>query len=379
MVYDFAIIGAGAAGLQLAMAMAEDDYFREKQILLLEPDAKDKNDRTWCFWERGRGKYDDIVTASWGRADFYGDGKGLNIGLGDYRYKMLRGIDFYEYARRVLGLYGNIHRVRERVEAIGGNEPVEIVAEKTYCAAQVFDSRMPVGTDRLKKSTGVLQHFVGWEIKTPRDCFRTDSFTMMDYRIKWPGTTSFTYVLPLAPDRALVEFTFFSPDLVGGQVYESMLARYIGEVLNIKDYCIEVTEKGIIPMYNYPFRRHHSTGVTKIGTAGGWVKPSSGYLFKNAGSKARQIVENIKQGRVPNYGLFKAKYGLYDGTFLQVLQHENALGETLFTGMYSKNDIETVFSFLDEETSFAEEWRLMNTFPKRKFLKAMIRYLMSRL
>ncbi|MEZ4930893.1 MAG: lycopene cyclase family protein [Saprospiraceae bacterium] len=55
--FDIAIIGAGAAGLQLALAMQRDAFFSTKKILVLDKDQKDSNDRTWSFWEKGAGKW----------------------------------------------------------------------------------------------------------------------------------------------------------------------------------------------------------------------------------------------------------------------------------------------------------------------------------
>ena len=44
--YDYAIIGAGAAGLNLALAMTKDPFFKSKSIVLLDPAKKDVNDKT---------------------------------------------------------------------------------------------------------------------------------------------------------------------------------------------------------------------------------------------------------------------------------------------------------------------------------------------
>ena len=74
LVYDYAIIGAGAAGLQLALALSEDAFFREKKIVLLEAGEKINNDRTWSFWEKGAGKFDSVVYRKWERAAFINDG-----------------------------------------------------------------------------------------------------------------------------------------------------------------------------------------------------------------------------------------------------------------------------------------------------------------
>jgi len=68
--YDYIIAGCGAAGLQLALAMSEDSFFQNKRILMIDADDKRANDRTWCWWEQGSGRWDDIITKSWKRADF---------------------------------------------------------------------------------------------------------------------------------------------------------------------------------------------------------------------------------------------------------------------------------------------------------------------
>jgi lycopene beta-cyclase len=57
-IFDFAIVGAGAAGLQLALAMNKDHFFQTRKIIILDKSAKNANDKTWCFWERGKGPYD---------------------------------------------------------------------------------------------------------------------------------------------------------------------------------------------------------------------------------------------------------------------------------------------------------------------------------
>ena len=64
--YDFIIIGAGASGLLLADAMGSDSFFAQKKILILDKDAKKTNDRTWCYWEKGEGQFDEIVHKRWG-------------------------------------------------------------------------------------------------------------------------------------------------------------------------------------------------------------------------------------------------------------------------------------------------------------------------
>ena len=64
--------------------------------------------------------------------------------------------------------------------------------------------------------------------------------------------------------------------------------------LKIEKYEILEEEMGVIPMTDFPFHKKNNNTLTKIGTAGGWVKPSSGYAFKNCEKYASTVAENIK-------------------------------------------------------------------------------------
>jgi|GEM_PF-5210627 len=63
--YDYIITGAGAAGLLTAVRMSADPFFKDKRILLLDKDRKQTNDRTWCWWEKEGGLFDDILHHHW--------------------------------------------------------------------------------------------------------------------------------------------------------------------------------------------------------------------------------------------------------------------------------------------------------------------------
>jgi lycopene beta-cyclase len=59
--YDYIIAGAGAAGLSLLTRMIACGKFSDKKILIIDKAAKTVNDRTWCFWEKEQGFFEDIV------------------------------------------------------------------------------------------------------------------------------------------------------------------------------------------------------------------------------------------------------------------------------------------------------------------------------
>lgn len=374
--YNYAIIGAGCAGIHLALAMMEDPFFEDKEIIVLEKEAKNKNDRTWCFWEPGEGRWDDMVYHSWGEGKFFSGQEPQQLSMASYRYKMLRSIDFYEHGKSRIKEATNFHWISEAVTDIREEDNAIIGDTNTYNAEHIFDSRIdPSFFQNNDHYTRLLQHFKGWVVETEDDHFDPDEFVMMDFRHRWKNSTSFTYVLPTSKRRALVEFTLFTPELIEDQEYDEMLKSYIREVMGLKDYSVIEVEKGIIPMTDFPFHRHHEEHITKIGTAGGWVRPSSGYSFKNCEKYARKIIRNIKKGDRPEAGVARNRFRMYDRLLLDILNERNELGKELFGSMFGGNPAHRIFKFLDEESSLVEDIKIISGFRSRPFLRALINQL----
>jgi lycopene beta-cyclase len=382
--YDYAIVGAGAAGLHLALAMQEDAFFKDKKILIVEKDSKDKNDRNWSFWEKNTGKWDNIILKSWPIGDFYCLGEHKELKLQPYKYKTLRGLDFYNHSKNILQNAANFTWINGEVTNVKTGDVNSIffknnLSENTvYEAKYVFDSRIPTEFHNEKneeKYLYLLQHFKGWFIRTSEDFFDDDRFTMMDYRLLWKENTSFTYVLPINKREALVEFTLFSEELLKNEDYDLMLKRYIKEILKLDNYEITEVEQGVIPMSTFPFEKYSEGNHIRIGTAGGWVKPSSGYSFKNCEKNAQITISNLKTGQNPQKGIISTWFRMFDGIFLEVLKKRNDLGPKMFHIMYFKNKAQKIFAFLDEETTVWENIKIANDFPKILFTKAFFKYL----
>jgi lycopene beta-cyclase len=375
--YDFAIIGAGAAGLHLALAMLNDTFFDDKKIIILDKDTKENNDRTWCFWEQGNGKWDSIIEHKWLAGNFIANSFSKSLSLANYQYKMLHGIDFYNYAKGKIKASGIVWMQDEIVETTEGTNVELKGLSATYFAKHVFDSRINKSFFNTNDNhIRILQHFRGWYIETEKDCFDDASFTMMDFRLKFKDSASFTYVLPTSKRKALVEFTLFTPELIESKDYDTLLHQYIDTILKTGAYKISQIENGIIPMSNFPFHKTHSKSITKIGTAGGWVKPSSGYSFKNAERFAQVVVNNIKNYKQPSTGIANSRFRMYDTIFLDILANKNNLGEAIFSQMYLNNPTHQIFKFLDEETSYSEDLKIISSFKPKPFVQAFFKQLL---
>jgi len=375
--FDYIIIGTGLAGLQLALTLAEDIFFKNKQIALIDKSLKDKNDKTWSFWEKGQGKWDDIVIKSWNEALFYSKKNQLHLPLIPYTYKTIRALDFYSKAKQRLLKSKNFHFIIDNVITVKDDlNPTVLTDNNTYVAQHIFDSRITEAYfSKFNHYTKIIQHFKGWVIEAKTPIFNPNQFTMMDYRLKDGAQTTFTYVLPFSKYKALVEFTYFTATVVNEDTYDGFIKKYVDTILKISDYKIIETESGNIPMTNFPFEIYSTKNITKIGTAGGWVKGSTGYSFKHTEKKVAKIIKNLKSNKKPSSNLLKKKYKFYDKIFLKVLSDENHKGEWIFEQFYSLNSIETMFRFLDEESSFLEELKIMKSLFSLAFVRAFFKTL----
>lgn len=375
--FDYIIIGNGLAGLQLALKLSEDSFFDNKSIALIDSSEKNTNDKTWSFWEKEPSQWSEIIEKSWKHASVITKEKHINLNLLPYRYKTIRSLDFYNYTKERLSRSNNIKFIIDNVESVeDNNKTIVKTSNDSFTASHVFDSRIPktYALD-LKKYISIIQHFKGWIIETETDTFDDDSLTMMDYRLKDGNQTTFTYVLPFSKKKALVEFTYFTDECVDENTYDCFIKNYIKDYLKIDRYKVVETEKGQIPMTNFLFENFNTKNITKIGTGGGWVKGSTGYSFKHTEKKVKQITENLKTGTLPSKGLFRRKFKFYDKVFLKVLKDDNHKGEWVFQQFYDKNSIQTMFRFLDEESTFYEELKIMWSLFSWSFIKAFFKTL----
>jgi len=376
--YDYIIIGAGAAGLMLVDAICADSFFKNKSILLLDKNTKEINDRTWCFWEKGEGRFDDVVYKKWNHIYFGGKQFSKRFKISPYTYKMIRGIDFYDALLTRIKRHSGVQFEIDEVISVDddGKEVTVTTHTKTYRAKKVFNSIFEYSMATGQNKYPVLQqHFIGWFVKSETSIFQKDTATFMDFSIPQGGNTRFMYVLPFSENKGLVEYTLFSEKQLPQEEYETAIRHYIKNNLGCKNYEIQEKEKGSIPMTCYDFQEHHSENVRYIGTAGGWSKASTGYTFMSTSKKIPIVINHLKTGKPLNQLSFTNKFWNYDLLLLDVLHRNNELGGKIFETLFKNRSPQLIFKFLDEETSMWENFKYIMGCPKLPFIKAFFRRL----
>uniref|UniRef100_UPI00404B17CB lycopene cyclase family protein n=1 Tax=Flavobacterium sp. TaxID=239 RepID=UPI00404B17CB len=378
--FDYIIIGSGLSGLLTAHEMSKDNWFANKTILILDQHIKNTNDRTWCFWEKETGEFESIVHKNWQQAFIGNQDKNKIYDLNPYQYKMIKSADFYDFIKNKLLKNPNIHFVQDKVLEVIKNKNANqiIVQNKTYEATFVLDSifdAKPV--ENQKQFPYLKQHFIGWFVKTDENMFDPEVVTFMDFTIPQKGNTRFMYVLPTSQQEALFEYTLFSEDLLDKNEYELAIQDYL-HVKGISNYKIIEKEKGNIPMTSFSFSDKNSARYLKIGTAGGWTKASTGFTFNNSLKFSKQLVGFLKTNQALNLFTIKNRYSWYDLILLEVLHRNNEKGSEIFSQLFHKNSVKSIFQFLNEEGSVLEDFKLMNSMQKWIFIKAVFRTLQKK-
>lgn len=376
--YDYGIVGSGIAGIQLAIALIKDPHFSEKTILIIEQDSKDTNDKTLCFWEEGSGQWDHLIAKTWSKGKFINsDGQLNSLNLGEYKYKMLPSLAFYNSAKKILLEDKRVNWVKAKVTAVEQQpDGVTLVAKgKSYDVNHCFDSRITVNYQNIKSEAAtIFQPFIGLEVEFESAIIDTDAFTMMDYQFRREDNTGFFYVLPLSEKKVFVEYTLFVPQLPDDmKEYLPHIESYIRAKISDQEYAITHTEQGMIPMTSYAFHNANTDKITKIGTAGSWVRPSTGYAFKYIEYYVSKVINNLKAGKQPSHKLFNKRHQMMDTLLIDLLQEENQLGPSLFDTMYRKISVPLIFKFLDGKTTLLEDLKIMNSFNYRPFFRAIRR------
>ena len=373
--YDYIIAGAGCAGLSLAMHLVQQNALQHKRILLVDESPKNQNDRTWCFWEKEPGLFDHIVYRQWEQLYFYSPAFSKKFSIAPYRYKMIRGIDFYNHCFETLRKHSAVTFLQGKVDSFFSNNTSGIIVNgQTLTADYVFNSipvQKPVPN---KKDIWFLQHFKGWLIETDENVFDTKAATLMDFRISQKWGTAFCYVLPFSPTKALVEYTLFTPALLAPEEYDKGLEAYLREQLEINNYRICETEFGVIPMTNHRFSRGEKN-IINIGTAGGQTKGSSGYTFYFIQQHSNAIVQRLLHNRHPLARTTSRRFHFYDSVLLGVLLENRLPGNKIFSTLFQKNQPQQVLAFLNNASSLPTEARVISTLPTMPFLRSAIRHL----
>ncbi|GAA3998576.1 lycopene cyclase family protein [Hymenobacter fastidiosus] len=376
--FDYVIVGGGAAGLSLAYHISQEPRLAGQRVAIIEPETEARHDRTWRFWSDEPGPYDAIIAHQWGQFIFRTPHETRRIDLGEYRYRMLRSQDFYQFVQQALAarpaqfqrITGRVEALREQADGIG--IMATLTDGRCWRARYAFDSRLPRLMPRPARYRYLQQHFLGWEIETDQDVFDVSAVQFMDFDVAQQQQVRFVYSLPLSPRRALVEFTVFSPESLPKAEYEAALHDYLARRLPGQPYRILAEEGGSIPMTDHPLPARVSAHVLNLGTRAGRSKPSTGYTFARIQRHSARLVESLAATGHPPADPTgdQWQFHVFDALLLDIMQRRGETVRDIFGQLFAHNPISRIFRFLDERTSWAENLQVMQSVTPWPFLRS---------
>jgi lycopene beta-cyclase len=367
---DYLFSGAGASATLLLLNMEKQGLLQDKKILIIDPDTKQNNDKTYCFWSEQNEPLTllcrNLISHQW---DEVSVNRNIKESLFPKKYFHISSIDVYKELRRIINQY-NFQRIQGSViEMTAIENGVKVITDSNiWESSLVFDSRPPKYLPPKNDDTHLLQSFIGYVITTDDQILNTNCMDLMDFNVDQLGATQFMYVLPLGEGKMLVELTRFGIEAITQKEANSVLDLYITQ--RFGNYQILDIEIGCIPMSTADISVESLPGVIAIGGRAGAVKPSTGYAFKNMFNHAERLADSLKRNIKPAVITDSSRFRFYDRLLLLILTKQPSQGKPIFEALFKKNEIKNVFQFLDEKTTLIQDIRIFLTLPIKPFLKA---------
>ncbi len=376
---EFAILGGGMAGLQLAVSLSKSLKDTGRKVTVIEPRDSYQDDRTFCFWDVIATESDSAIEHRWSKWRVQANGVSHTIGSKRYQYVCVPGESFYRQALMAIEASSEVDLLAstaaQDVSAAGVDDALEVTTDRgTVHAKVVYDTR-PSGL-QIDQSE-ILQHFRGWHIKSSRPVFDRETVTLMDFDVSQENGLHFMYVLPFSDSEALVESTYFSPTVHDTALYESHIENYIKDRFGLEhangQYTIHRKEGGVVPMTTQVLPETGHSSWMRMGTPGGHVRPATGYSFLQV---AQWISSNKEWLAMPTQEMPRLRSPLLnwlDSVLLSFLLNRPEEAPEVFAGLFRRVSPDALVRFLSGTGSLRDTVSVMLAMPVYPFVKEAMR------
>jgi lycopene beta-cyclase len=273
--YDVVLVGGGLQNALVALFLL--DAQPSLSLCLVERGPAIGGNHTWSFHSGdvspgARRLVDELVAHRWSGYDVTFPALERTLGqpyaaITSERLRAVVEQRFLEASRSTLLTNATASR-------ISGTQ-VKLADGRALSGRAVIDAR---GPERAERRPGIgFQKFVGLELLVSSHGITRP--ILMDATVPQLDGFRFFYVLPLGPDRLLVEDTYFSTsaDLDRGAIEPRILSYAASKGLEVR--AVLRREAGVLPMPTGLPPTPGRLSPLVAGYAGGWFHPATGYSF----------------------------------------------------------------------------------------------------
>jgi lycopene beta-cyclase len=270
---DYLLVGGGLQNALIALALLERRP--GARLTLIEREPQLGGNHTWCFHagdvpEEARPWIDRLVVRRWPCHEVRFPRYRREL---EQEYCALTSTRLHEVVSERIRCSAGARIVRGAVRAIA---PGSVTLEDGTCrrAQLVIDARGPLSAPG--PPARAVQKFLGLELQLA-EASAPEVPVLMDATVEQLDGFRFLYLLPLAPDRVLLEDTYYSenarlePALLRGRILD--YARQAG--LAVRATLRE--ESGVLPLPTRSALPCAARGLIQAGYAGGLFHPTTGY------------------------------------------------------------------------------------------------------
>lgn len=363
--FDLAFIGLGAASLSLATRLVDGGF--AGSVVFIDPDPASTDAKTWCGWGPSEHPFRHQITRSW---------HAWTVGNANHRirqhdpstpYEMLRGKDVRLAAMSAITTRSDweIRTPRSLKHGERSDDAWKLTLDDgTVVQAQtVLDARPP---QIVLERPWLWQSFFGIEIEGD-DFGDDDCVNLMEFTQDEAPLVSFFYELPISRNHRLIEYTRFTPEKADLDTLKAKVESRIAEC-GWGQARIVRSELGHLPMA--PITPDAQGNWVSIGTAGGSMRPATGYAFHAIQTWADQAAQAILSGKPPAPPQRSKLLDWLDGVFLESLWREPQLAAERYEQLFAQTPSASITRFLMSRPAAIDIMRVLMALPLLPMLKA---------
>ena len=270
---DYLLVGGGLQNALIALALLEQRP--STRLTLIEREERLGGNHTWCFHAgdvpaEARSWIEPLVVRRWPRHEVRFPRHQRRL---EQEYCALTSARLHEVVSERVRRSAHARIVTAAVRATA---PGLVTLDDGTCrrAQLVIDARGPLSAPG--EPPRAYQKFLGLELKLSEPS-APEIPLLMDATVEQLDGFRFVYLLPLAPDRVLLEDTYYSdnPELDRAALTRRILDDARRRGLGVQ--CTLREESGVLPLPTRSALPAACSGLIRAGYAGGLFHPTTGY------------------------------------------------------------------------------------------------------